>query len=145
MKPPVWKPLYLLLRAVGTPVGWEVCPPARRCFAWRAAYANPDTYFFVVCKENGDKFDFIRYSPEEFEKFSTIPPFKIFFNVPLDGAQKTRNGRKAISAVRLSEEKLRILDEVFSGLKMKEEKKRIEMGQPDGLLEGLQSNIYTEE
>ena len=24
MKPPVWKPLYLLLRAVGAPVAWEV-------------------------------------------------------------------------------------------------------------------------
>jgi hypothetical protein len=84
---------------------------------WRAAYANPDTYFFVVCKENGDTFDFIRYSPEEFEKFSTIPPFKIFFNVPLNGSEKTSIRRKSTSAIRLSRRRIEILDDIYSGLR----------------------------
>ncbi|MEI6650241.1 MAG: DUF3883 domain-containing protein [Candidatus Moraniibacteriota bacterium] len=84
---------------------------------WRAAYSNPDTYFFVICVEKGQTFDFILYSPEEFEKFSTIPPFKIFFNVPLKGSDKASSIRKNKSAIRLSKEKLNKLDEIYTVIK----------------------------
>lgn len=84
---------------------------------WREAYLNPNTYFFVICVENGASFDFVMYTPEEFEKFSSIPPFKIFFNIPLDGKNKVLTRRKNTTAIRLSKEKLDKLDDIYSAIK----------------------------
>ena len=51
-------------------------------------------------------------------KFSTIPPFKIFFNVPIsvDEVAKKRMNR---SAIQLSEENIYKLKKVFDELKKK--------------------------
>jgi len=87
---------------------------------WRTAYANPNNYFFVVCIEADNKFKFIEYTSEEFEKFSTIPPFKIFFNVALDGNKKAEHKRVNKSAIVLNKDRLKKLDDLF--LKFKDEK-----------------------
>lgn len=84
---------------------------------WRAAYANPNNYFFVIAQEASDGFNFIEYTPAEFEKFSSIPPFKIFFNLPLNGDAKVETNRKNISAIKFTEERLIKLDEIFSTFK----------------------------
>jgi len=84
---------------------------------WRAACANPNNYFFVIAQETIAGFNFIEYTPTEFEKFSSIPPFKIFFNVPLNGARKVEVKRQNKTAIQFTDKKLRKLDEVFSTFK----------------------------
>jgi hypothetical protein len=84
---------------------------------WRAAYSSPNNYFFVIAQEVSDGFNFTEYTPNEFEKFSTIPPFKIFFNIPLDGSNKVKTKRKNRCAIQFMREKLIRLDEIFSTLK----------------------------
>lgn len=91
---------------------------------WRSAYENPDNYFFVVCHEVQSSFSFAIYSPKEFEKFSTIPPFKIFFNIPVNGKNKAIQSRGNKSAIRLTKNRLKKLDELFS--RLKEEKSESE-------------------
>ena len=50
---------------------------------WRQALETPDNYFFVIAWHDGDhkNFDFREYTPKQFIKFSTIPPFKIYFDI----------------------------------------------------------------
>ncbi len=84
---------------------------------WRAAYANPGNYFFVVCQEVGDYFNFITYTPEEFEKFSTVPPFKVFFNISLDGDNKVLSKRRNKTAIRFKKESFDKLDALFTILR----------------------------
>lgn len=50
---------------------------------WKAAMANDGTYFFVVASRNGTAWRFQEYSPSEFMQFSCIPPFKVYFQVPV--------------------------------------------------------------
>ena len=84
---------------------------------WRAAYLNSQNYFFVICQENGDEFHFTEYSPEEFEQFSTIPPFKIFFNIPLDKGAKVKSKRNNKTAIQLTKDRLSRLDQIFQEFK----------------------------
>ena len=64
---------------------------------WQQAVADPDHFRFVVVKTNDaeTEFEFIEYTPAEFMEFSTIPPFKIFFNIDFSG--KVRKSKKAIN------------------------------------------------
>jgi hypothetical protein len=84
---------------------------------WRVAYQNPSTFFFVVCKEQGNRFRFTQYSPREFEKFSTIPPFKIFFDIPVDADEKAVFSRQGRTAIPMTKERFDELDRVYSNLK----------------------------
>src|SRR3989338_2924588 len=86
---------------------------------WRSAYANPNNYFFVICHEVQESFSFAIYTPEEFERFSTIPPFKIFFNIPVNGSEKSIVKRRNKSAIRLTKNNLDQLDKLFVALKEK--------------------------
>lgn len=53
---------------------------------WEAAFKHPDRYYFVLMKELQDKsgFRYNFYTPAQFKEISTIPPFKINFNLHLD-------------------------------------------------------------
>ena len=52
---------------------------------WQSAMANPGTYFFVLAVTDNDEtyFKFKLLTPEEFMLYSSIPPFKLFFNIQL--------------------------------------------------------------
>lgn len=71
---------------------------------WVQAFKTPDYFTFVIAKtnDNEDSFEFIEFSPVEFMEHSTIPPFKIYFNVSLTGKTPKRNRRKAIPLTDLS-------------------------------------------
>ena len=49
---------------------------------WKQALDDPTHFYFVVAIQfnNGD-FVFHEYSPFEFLNFSSVPPFKIYFNI----------------------------------------------------------------
>lgn len=50
---------------------------------WEQAFKTPNHYFFVIAiKKEDDKFEFRKFTPLEFMKYSTIPPFKVYFNLP---------------------------------------------------------------
>lgn len=87
---------------------------------WRQALADPDHFRFVVAKTNDEEseFEFIEYSPDEFLEFSTIPPFKIFFNISFDEKKVKRSGKKASRVAKMSKDNFRILDEAFKSLKL---------------------------
>lgn len=67
---------------------------------WEEAMKNPETFRFVIAitDDNETQFDFVEYTPEEFIKYSTIPPFKVYFNVNLLNNNKLAIRSKAIQA-----------------------------------------------
>ena len=81
---------------------------------WEQAVADPEHFRFVVAKTDDEEkeFEFLEYTPEEFMKFSTVPPFKIFFNINFDG-----NVRTSKTATRLTHENLKIMSDCFYRIK----------------------------
>lgn len=39
-------------------------------------------------------FEFRQYTPDEFLEFSTIPPFKVYFSVPLSSEEKKKKPKR---------------------------------------------------
>src|SRR5581483_10645719 len=48
---------------------------------WAAAAADPEHFEFVIAYQVNEQWRFDRYTPEEFMAFSSVPPYKIYFNV----------------------------------------------------------------
>lgn len=65
---------------------------------WSQAFKTPDYFKFVIAHsdENEVNFIFKEYTPFEFMEYSTIPPFKIYFNINLNGNTKKKKRRTAI-------------------------------------------------
>jgi hypothetical protein len=85
---------------------------------WEAAIRNSDTFRFVIAKKtNPDNFEFIQFTPEEFMEFSTIPPFKIYFNIDLSDSGKKR---KIKSAIQLTKANLQLLSELHLKIKKRD-------------------------
>ena len=82
---------------------------------WKQALEDPENFRFVIAIDLGeDKWEFKEYTPAEFMEFSTIPPFKVFFNIDFSKNKKTKN-RKS-NAVRMSLENFRKLTEAYEHL-----------------------------
>lgn len=83
---------------------------------WRQAFKDPDHFRFVViiADDADESFQFLEYTPAEFMAFSTIPPFKVYFNIDFTCKQKhTNRERKSIP---LTPENFRVLDDCFGSL-----------------------------
>jgi hypothetical protein len=79
---------------------------------WEAALEHEGRYWFVVaCKRNG-VWIFHEYSPTEFLEFSSIPPFKIFFNIGV-GHYKAVQIQRETKRVRLTRERISQMVELF--------------------------------
>lgn len=81
---------------------------------------SPAHYRFVVVKadETDTVFEFKEYSVEEFMQYSTIPPFKVYFNVPVDGSEAPLRKREGETrAVLLTKEGFNKLMECYESLK----------------------------
>ena len=83
---------------------------------WEQAFKDPAHYRFVICQKLADgSFKFTEFTPAQMMEYSTIPPFKIFFNVPLDGREKkARGGSKALC---LTQEAFTVLNNMYKRLK----------------------------
>lgn len=69
---------------------------------WIQALKDPEHFRFVVAIDLGDgKWDFREYTPAEFMEYSTIPPFKVYFNLDFTGKIRKKINSKS-RAVRLS-------------------------------------------
>ena len=85
---------------------------------WIQALKDPDHFRFVVARESTEEtFDFFEYTPSEFMEVSTIPPFKVFFNI--DFRKTTQTSPRKSRAIKVTEERLHYLSKVFSDLKNK--------------------------
>lgn len=85
---------------------------------WVQAVKDPEHFRFVVAitTDGEQTFDFIEYTPADFMEFSTVPPFKIFFNIDFSGKKKAKRGGKAL---RVSRELIEKLRDVYLGMKVK--------------------------
>lgn len=59
---------------------------------WEQAIKDPKHFYFVVVIQNNEVIEkIIFYKPEEFIKISSIPPFKVYFNLDLNRGIKDKN------------------------------------------------------
>lgn len=81
---------------------------------WKQAIADPEHFRFVVAKTNEEEteFEYLEYTPEEFMKFSTIPPFKVYFNIYFDGSE-----RKTRKATKLTQENLEVMSQCYDRIR----------------------------
>ena len=83
---------------------------------WKQAMADPAHFRFVVAKtdEAESAFEFIEYTPAEFMEFSTIPPFKVYFNIDFEKKSKKRGKGKA---TKLTRENFEVMDRFYEEIK----------------------------
>lgn len=85
---------------------------------WIQALKDPDHFRFVIARvSNEEKFDFFEYTPSEFMEISSIPPFKVFFNVDFRKETQTSPGKSG--AIKATKDRINYLSKVFSDLKNK--------------------------
>lgn len=85
----------------------DSCFGAATLTEWEQAFKTPDRYRFVIAiKGENDTFTFREFTPAEFVQYSTIPPFKVYFNFNLQG-ETSRKRRKNNGAVTLTEDRFK--------------------------------------
>ena len=85
---------------------------------WEAAFAHGERYKFVVAAERDAIWTFHEYTPEEFMAFSSVPPFKIFFNIPV-GTEKATQSPRRTKRVQLTRERLTQMVDLFRTFRAK--------------------------
>ena len=85
---------------------------------WAQALKTPERFRFVVAKTDDaeQEFRFTEYTPDEFIQFSTIPPFKIFFNLPLVQTKKSK-AKKQSQALKATKVNLAQLIQFYQEMK----------------------------
>lgn len=84
---------------------------------WRQAFKTPDRFRFVIAivdesQDNG--FRFIQLTPQEMMQVSTIPPFKVYFNINLQNLDNEKGKKSAKKkALRFTEDVFETLSEAF--------------------------------
>ena len=84
---------------------------------WECAINNLENFFFVICRIEENKWLFDKFSPKEFIGYSTIPPFKIFFDVDLKNFDKKKS--KETKSVKANFDNLNELVKVYDKLRSK--------------------------
>ena len=84
---------------------------------WRQAVKDPEHFRFVVAQTLDDEqtFTFSEFTPDEFMELSTVPPFKIFFNLNLDGTKPAGRGKR--KSIGLTREKIEMMVDLFEKMK----------------------------
>ena len=85
---------------------------------WAQAFEDPEHYRFVIAQtdESDSYYKFIDFTPDEFMRGCTIPPFKVYFNVDMALEQMT-DKTKSKKATALTKERFMRLHEVYKSLK----------------------------
>ena len=84
---------------------------------WECAINNLENFFFVICRFEKNKWLFDKFSPKEFIGYSTIPPFKIFFDVDLKNFDKKKS--KETKSVKANFNNLNELVKIYDKLRKK--------------------------
>jgi tetratricopeptide (TPR) repeat protein len=75
---------------------------------WECALNNEDTFWFVIASLK-NKWVFHEYTPDEFMKFSTIPPCKIYLDVPNKEEKATSPNNDRSRTVKATRENIKSL------------------------------------
>ncbi len=83
---------------------------------WVQAFKTPNNFKFVIAKTDAteEAFSFEEFTPIDFMEHSTIPPFKIFFNINLNGKTKKRKRR---TAIQLTNDTMTLLTELHNKMR----------------------------
>ena len=86
---------------------------------WKQAFADPDHYRFVVAltDEKEENFEWFVYTPMELLQVSTIPPFKINFNINLDIPISEQKCSRRDSTIALSESIFHAISSTFERIR----------------------------
>ncbi len=98
----------------------DVCFGAATLTEWAAASSDPEHFRFVIAYESNGVWKFDQYTPEEFMAFSSVPPFKIYFSVPLNGAMARKRAANS-KRIYLTKSRLRLLSRQFEELRTLED------------------------
>lgn len=98
----------------------DTCFGAATLTEWAVAAEDPEHFRFVVAYQRDGSWRFDQYAPEEFMAFSSVPPFKVYFSVPLDG-RSARGRAKRSQKIHLTKARLRRMSEQFDELRKLEE------------------------
>ena len=90
----------------------DSCFGAATFTEWEQAFKTPDTFRFVIIKISEDEkcFESLEFTPDEFMKYSSIPPIKVFFNINF----KSMSGKKKTN---MSKESFELLSNTYKKLK----------------------------
>lgn len=80
---------------------------------WEAAIADEGHYFFVVAIRRDDTWIFHKYTPQEFMQFSSIPPFKVNFNIPV-GENKATETSKGRTRIQMNKKRLEEMTNLYN-------------------------------
>lgn len=95
----------------------DTCFGAATLTEWEQAFKTPEHYRFVIAIRHTDgTFEFRQFTPSEFMQFSTIPPFKVYFNISLNG-KKRRKRSKRQPAIPLTEHTFTQMLQLFKQLR----------------------------
>lgn len=86
---------------------------------WKQAFADPDHYRFVVAltDEKEDSYKWFVYTPMELLQVSTIPPFKINFNINLDIPISEQKCSRRDTTIALSESIFHAISSTFERIR----------------------------
>ncbi len=95
----------------------DTCFGAATQTEWRQAFKDPDHFRFVLAMTSDDtEFTFKEFTPAEFMEFSTIPPFKVYFNIDLSGKKRKRHNSSR-TCLKLTRKAFESLDRLYNDLK----------------------------
>jgi Domain of unknown function (DUF3883) len=80
---------------------------------WAAAMRFEPRFAFVVAFRRDSRWEFHEYTPAEFIEFSSIPPFKVYFQVPL-GERKALPATRTTRSVRLTRDRIEAMGWLYS-------------------------------
>lgn len=85
---------------------------------WEQAFKDPEHFRFIVVQtdENDSFYKFLEFTPAEFMRGCTIPPFKVYFNVNMKTGQMVDKSASQ-RAIIFSKERFMHLHEAYQFLK----------------------------
>lgn len=86
---------------------------------WEQAFADPDHYRFVVAltDDKEESFEWFFFTPEELQQVSTIPPFKINFNINLDVPIGEHKQKRRGTTIPLCESIFNVISSTFERIR----------------------------
>lgn len=94
---------------------------------WEQAFKTPETFRFVVALKNDaitEGYEFFEFTPAEFMQYSTVPPFKIFFNIDMkklrgnEDVKKKKSGNRKIKSVKFTHAVFEILQQTWNNIRL---------------------------
>ena len=94
---------------------------------WEQAFKTPETFKFVVALKNdkvAEGYEFFELKPEDFIQYSTVPPFKIFFNIDMkelrgkEEVRKKNSGNRKRKAVKFTHEVFETLQQTWNKIRL---------------------------